>query len=160
MIFPAQMADKKHLRVVLLPDLRWPELLQMQSKRFRLFVAADTSDVGTDTLSQFVVEALQRGMVYCCLWGKGCERFHDIVDDVVVEDELNDRRYVGPTSGDVIMTTWHSDESLEEALEFFTTALPTQGFLADSDYWLVACVGNEEWVRVASRAFESDPASD
>jgi hypothetical protein len=76
-------------------------------------------DSSVNAVSEFVLAALQQGMVYCCVWGPGCEGFHDIIDDIVVEDGLSERRVVGATPNDVIMTTWHANESLEEALEFF-----------------------------------------
>src|ERR1041385_553830 len=110
------MAEQKPFTVVRLQDLSWPASLQLPNSRFRLFVAADSRDSSTDAISEFVLAALQRGMVYCCAGGPGCERFHDIVDEIVVEDGLSERRFVGPTTADVIMTTWHADESLEEAL--------------------------------------------
>jgi hypothetical protein len=153
------MLEQEHFSVIRLPDLKWPESLRLRKKRFRLFIAADSRGSSTDAVSQFVSGALQQGMVYCCLWGPGCERFHDIVDDVVAEDGRNECRFVGPGPGDAIMTTWHSDESLEQALEFFaTSALPTEGFRRDSDYWLIACVINAEWARTAARVLQSGPA--
>jgi hypothetical protein len=58
-----------------------------------------------------------------------CEKFHDIVDEVVVNDELGERRFAGPIANDTVMTTWHEHETLEQALDFFvTSAVPTQGF--------------------------------
>jgi len=155
------MPEQKRLTVLQLPDLRWPASLQFPSSRFRLFVAADSRDSSVDMVSEFVLAALQQGMVYCCAWGPGCERFHDIIDEIVVEDGLGERRFVGPIPDDAIMTTWHADESLQEALEFFaTSALPTEGFLADSDSRVVACVDNPEWAHTASRLLQSSPASD
>jgi len=95
-------------------------------------------------------------MVYFCVWGRGCERFHDIVDEIVVADELGNRKFAGPLGNDVVMTTWHDDESLEEALSFFTTcAVPTEGLADDSDFRLVICVGNSHWTDVAERLLQS-----
>ena len=155
------MTEQKRFMVVELPDLRWPTSLPLPCRRFRLFVAADSHDTSVDAVSSFVIAALQKGAVYCCAWGPGCERFHDILDEAVVEDGLRERRFVGPSPSDVIMTTWHADESLEEALDFFTTfALPTEGFVADSDFLVVACIGNPEWAVTASRVLEATRVSD
>jgi hypothetical protein len=112
--------------------------------------------VNVDTISEFAVAALSRGMVYFSAWGRNCDRFHDIVDEVMVEDELGKRRFVGPAANDGVITTWHKDESLEEALDFFTTsAVPTDGFTDDSDFRLVICVGNLHWVQAANRFLQS-----
>ncbi len=128
------MSEQKRFIVVEWTDLTWPASLQLPSRRFRLFIAADSRDTSVGAVSEFVKAALKQGAVYCCVWGPGCERFHDIIDEVVVEDGLHERMFVGPTPSDVIMTTWHSEESLEEALDFFTTsAQPTKGFVADSE---------------------------
>jgi hypothetical protein len=95
-------------------------------------------------------------MVYFCAWGRNCERFHDIVDEVILEDDLGEHRFVGPTENDVVMTTWHKDETLEEAIEFFTSwAVPTDGFAANSSFRLVICVGNTGWAETANRVLQS-----
>jgi hypothetical protein len=135
----------KKFAVAEISDLIWPPALKVPSKRFRLLVAADTSKLSTDLISEFALAALEHGMVYFCSWGPGCERFHDIVDEVVVADDLTQQKFSGSKPGDVIMTTSHDDESLEEALEFLPFAIPTEGFLPDSDFRLVICLNNPAW---------------
>lgn len=143
-----RMAEETEFRVIELRHLIWPGELQLPSKRFRLFVAANTTRTATDQISEFAEAALERGMVYFCAWGPGCERLHDIVDQV----EIGDPRFVPPTPEDVVMTTWHDHHTLEEALEFFATcAVPTDGYAAESNYRLVMCVGNPEWAAAAIR---------
>ena len=150
------MEKAKRLAVVKVPELKWPDKLEIPSKRFRLFVAANISNVSKDVVSAFSLSALNHGMVYFCSWGPDCERFHDIVDDVVLEDDLGERKFAGPNQDDVIMTTWHTNESLEDALDFFATlAMPTDGFTQDSDFRLVVCVGQQEWADLATKHFRS-----
>jgi len=141
--------------VVELASLNWPTNLQIPSKRFRLFVAADTNSSTTEVIERFVEAVLKAGMVYFSAWGPDCERFHDIVDEVVVSDQIGDRLFTGPNEGDTIMTTWHEDETLDEACDFFTNlAIPTAGFEADSDYWVAVCVDNPEWAATIRRQLE------
>jgi hypothetical protein len=150
------MAVEKRFAIIQLPELKWPASLQLSSSRFRLLVAADTTDVSVGAISEFASSALSRGMVYFCAWGRDCERFHDIVDDVLVKDDLNERRFVGPEAADVVMTTWHENDTLEEALDFFTAcALPTDGFVRDSSFRLVISVGNPDWTGTATRVLQS-----
>lgn len=145
------MIEGKDFAVIQLTQLKWPTI-QLASKRFRLFVAADVSDTSTETISEFALAALNQGMVYFCAWGTGCSRFDDIVDEVLVEDDLGDRRFSGPNEDDVIMSTWHEHASLDEALDFFANyAVPTDGFVGDSSFRLVICVRNSEWAEAASR---------
>ena len=95
-------------------------------------------------------------MAYFCAWGQGCEKFHDIVDEVIVEDDLGKRRFVGLTGNDRVMTAWHEDQTLEEALNFFATcALPPEGMADDSSFRLVMCVGNPEWTETATQFLQS-----
>lgn len=140
------MPTKNHSCVIECATLSWPSVLHIPSRRFRLFVAADAIGVTTDAISEFVHEALKRGMVYFCAWGPDCSRFHDIVDEIVVEDDLGERQFVGPNPHDQIMTTWHENDTLEEAVDFFFNfAFPTDGFEADSDSWIALCINNSEW---------------
>lgn len=144
------MSDDTQFSVIELADLKWPKSLRLPSRRFRLFVAAETDHLPVQVISEFAQEALGAGMVYLCAWGQGCERFHDIVDECLVEDDLGARRFVGVTANDVVMTTWHNDETLEEALDFFTTcAVPTDGFAEDSSFRLVLSVGHPDWAATA-----------
>src|ERR1700731_4146539 len=115
-----------HCCVVELASLNWPVALRIPTARFRLFVAADTTGSNSEVLAEFAQAALKRGMVYFCAWGPGCERFHDVVDEVIAEDDLGERLFVGPTVNDTVMTTWHGEETLEDALDYFLiSAYPT-----------------------------------
>jgi hypothetical protein len=55
--------------VVEVPQLAWPAELQIPSKRFRLLVAADTSQLSVQTISDFALASLEHGMVYFVLGG-------------------------------------------------------------------------------------------
>lgn len=113
-------------------------------------------NVATKDISAFAESALSAGMVYCCAWGQDCERLHDIVDEVIVQDAVfGDKRFVGPDSRDTIMTTWHARHSLKEAVRFFKdAAVPTPGFLADSRFGVVVIVGNPKWGTTAKRVLQ------
>jgi hypothetical protein len=143
--------------IVDLGRLAWPAW-DLPTKRFRLFVAANTTRVPACQISAFAQAALAKGMVYLCVWGDGCQRFHDIVDQVILEDDAGERKFGGPGPHDVIMTTWHDHDSLEEALAFFARcAIPIAGLLDDSEYWLAVCVGNSKWASVAARFLRATP---
>jgi hypothetical protein len=140
----SKMQIDNHGCVVELARLTWPVALQIPMGRFRLFVAADTTATTTEALADFAYTSLKRGMVYFCAWGPSCKRFHDIVDEVIVEDALGERQFAGPKVGnDTVMTTWHERDTLDEALDYFLiSACPTDGFIADSNYWVAMCVNN------------------
>ena len=101
-----------------------------------------TKSSTVDDLSAFAYSALEKGMVYFCSWGPDC----DIVDEVIWEDDLGERRFVGPDESAFVQTTWHAKHELDEALDFFAKfARPPGSFEPDSDYWLAISVGNAEW---------------
>jgi hypothetical protein len=150
------MEQEKRFTVIQVPDLRWPSTLKIPSKRFRLFVAANVTNVSAETVSDFALAALNEGMVYFCSWGPDCERLHDIVDKIVVEDDNGEQRFAGPNIGGVIMTTWHAKDSLEDAIDFFATcAAPTDGLASESDFRLVICVANHLWAAQANVSLQS-----
>jgi hypothetical protein len=148
--------EAKDFAVIGLTDLKWPASLKLPSKRFRLFVAADISHLSVSAVADFALAALSSGMVYFCAWGRDCEKFHDIVDEVIAKDDTAERRFAGPSADDVVMTTWHENQSLEEALDFFAACtVPTDGFMPDSSFRLAICVGNPAWAATAKQFLES-----
>jgi hypothetical protein len=65
---------------------------------------------------------------------------HDCFDETIVERELD----TGVESPDenVIMTTWHSQESLSEVLWFFiNSAFPTHAYEKTCKDWIIAPIG-------------------
>lgn len=87
--------------------------IQLSSKYFVCFLGWDSTNATTEAISQVAEILLKSGCVYICACGDGCERVHDIFDEVSVG--------VNPALDDdpVIMTTWHKEESLDDALWYF-----------------------------------------
>src|SRR5262249_1145937 len=136
---------RQRYTVVNLDRLEWPTSMQIPTKRFRLLVVADVSTTSVEILSRFAEAALEEGMVFFCAWGTGCARFEHTVDEVRVWDGLHAKKFEGPLPDDVIMTTSHEGEALEEVLEFFRLwAIPTEGFIPESGYWLVISINRPE----------------
>ncbi len=149
------MADDKPFYVVQLDSLNRPADIQIPGGRFRLFIAGDVTRASTELISEFACSALKSGMVYFCAWGPDCERFHDIVDEVVVEDDIGEGLFVGKSKSDTIMTTWHGDETLDEALDFFAhLTCPTAGFERNSNFWVAVSLNNAEWAVQIQRRLE------
>jgi len=89
-------------------------------KPFVMFSAFDARDATDDELTRFALRVLEQGCAYACAWGEEAGRVHRAFDWVIVEAELAGRPYVP----DVLMTTSHEDESLDDALWFAVTAFP------------------------------------
>jgi hypothetical protein len=101
-----------------------PKAFVFGTRYFVAFIAWDSRGVSTGSITKLARVLLDSGCVYFCCWGPGCERVHDIVDDEYLVDGLsvNDDE-------STIMTTWHTRESLEEALWFcLNAAFPDDRF--------------------------------
>jgi hypothetical protein len=83
-----------------------PLSFSFPSKHFVALLAGDTRYTEDATLASFADTVLESGCAYFCAWGPGCERAHDIFDAQCL--------FASP-----IMTTWHAEEPLDEALWFF-----------------------------------------
>ena len=71
--------------------------------------ANNASDTDITVLSRKLIDA---GCVYLCCWGSDCERVHDLFDS---EWEANGFE---SESDDTIITTWHTDDTLDEFIYF------------------------------------------
>ena len=111
-----------------------PDSISMPSRHFVAFLAADASGIGADMLADLSRKLLRAGCVYFCAWGTDCERVHDAFDFECLEVEP------------VIMTTWHSKESLDEALWFIIfNAYPDDGYFDTTRSALAISIGNPAW---------------
>ena len=81
----------------------------------RYFVAMlvwNARNLSVDDISTAARKLIDNGCAYVCCWGDDCDRVHDIFDQELIECELN-----GVSHGR-IMTTWHTDDTIEEFIEF------------------------------------------
>lgn len=61
-------------------------------------------------LDDFVEACIRDGVVLVCVAGDGCERVEDVIDELVVGDGGDDRRFINTTS--------HPNESVAEVIAF------------------------------------------
>jgi hypothetical protein len=115
-----------------------PRIISVPCARFLLLLAYNHGRTPTG-LVDALGALLDRGCVYLCVWGHGCEHVHDTMDDIVLERELKG----GPEQ--TIMTTWHDKQSLEEALDFaLRHAVPDGALVQGCDAIVLAAVGGAE----------------
>ena len=118
-----------------------PERISIPSSRFVLLLSYGRRDTPAH-LAKTLGKLLDAGCVYLCAWGACCEYVHDIMDDVVLERELKG----GPEQ--TIMTSWHADVPMEEAVDFALRHAQPAGALAQGcDAIVLAAVGNSEWAQ-------------
>jgi hypothetical protein len=117
-----------------------PAAVNPTSPHFALFVACDATRAENFLVFSVADQLMSKGLAYLCVWGPGCERVHDLFDEQRFSRNENE------TIENVIMTTWHSKETLPEALHFFTHwAYPAASFEESCRNWIAASVGNPEW---------------
>ncbi|MHB8793354.1 MAG: DUF7684 family protein [Thermoleophilia bacterium] len=112
------------------------EKLDLTSRYFVCFLCWDDSTNDTrDAISNFAEILLRSGGVYFCVWGKGCSRVHDIIDLASYEQ--------GQENESVIMTSWHEDESLDDALWFFlNSAFPDDRYFDECRAGVAITIGS------------------
>jgi len=92
----------------------------------------DARSIDSGQIGELAEKMADKGLAYLCVWGPDCERVHDIFDEIEVQRDLE------PTDDNVIMTTWHSAESLEESLWFFVNcAFPAEAYEQSCKEWIV-----------------------
>jgi len=124
-------------------------LVDFPSHHFVCLIAWDSSKSSVEEISLLAKRLLDEGAAYVCTWGEDCERVHDIFDEVLVMRGIDSGK-----EGNLIMTTWHSDEELFEAIYF---ALADSGlpdcFECDSDAILGISIGSKFWAEEIHSTF-------
>ena len=140
-----------------------PHKIGPTSRYFGLLLAADTRGVDPSFIDDIAAQLLEAGLVYLCAWGPDCEHLHDIFDEADLARELDGKASSNGCDG-VVMTTWHKDESLKEALQFFVqSAFATEAYASECRDWVIATICNPEWeseVRGSIRSAICDPPGD
>lgn len=115
--------------------------LPRKHKYFTLLLAWDAPTNDVTELARYLQPIIEGGLVYFCAWGKNCEAVHDAVDHCALM-----RGQKAGEEGALVMTTWHDDEPLREAVWFFKNmAIPEDSKVqADCERYAVA-VGNPNW---------------
>lgn len=116
----------------------WPAELAEPKPHFVVFLAMDATEASSEEIANAARKLLSQGMVYVCVWGPDCERVHDTFDRVAVE--------TGHIDDATLMSSWHSDEDLEDALwSSLFTAVPGDAFIDSCKALVAVVVGKMNW---------------
>lgn len=88
-----------------------PKLTDLSPFKAVIIVEADADADWQSTVCRWVVDA---GCRFAMTWGKDCELWHDSIDTA----NLEQFDYGDIPEDDFVMTTWHQDEPLDEAIWF------------------------------------------
>ena len=110
------------------------------SKHFAMFLVMDARGKTAKEFGTIPNGLLKDGLVYLCAWGPDSERVHDIFDEVAISLESQFGHAFN------LMSTWHSSESLDDALWFFlNSTVPDEVYANSCGSALVVSVGNQQW---------------
>ena len=88
-----------------------PELSDLSPFKAVIIVETDTGTEWQSTVCRWIADA---GCRFAVTWGRDCALWHDSVDTA----NLEQFDYGDIPEDDFIMTTWHENEPLEEAIWF------------------------------------------
>jgi hypothetical protein len=106
--------------------------LGIPATRFGCFLVMNATGVADRIIRELARRLLDAGAAYFATWGPDCERVHDLIDAERPSDE--------PGELDVVMTTWHEDVDLDEAIWESVFVDAPAGRYADGCDALVAVV--------------------
>ncbi len=86
------------------------EMNRFSGRQFACLVLLDGTPATTGGIANFCGKLLDLDCAWLSAWGAGCERVHDIMDEIVVDRDCDD-----------VMTTWHDDETIGDTVELFLT---------------------------------------
>lgn len=125
--------------------------ISLPSAHTVVLLAADAREVPAEVIAGVAKRLLDLGLIYVCVWGPDCERVHDIFDEVHVGDGCTEPDFT-------LMSTWHEDESLDEAVWFFTQcAFPLDTEIETTSYVAIS-VERTDWAGVIDAALSDVPA--
>ena len=134
---------------------------RLESRFFSLALLVDGTRYSNEEVIDFAGKCLRRGICYLVAWGPDCERVHDLFDEEVIDDSGHDRYLPADASpDDVVITTWHAQKSLAQALFYFVyCAFPTEVFEPEWKHRIILAVGSQEWARKSVRYVKAVAAS-
>lgn len=133
-------------------------LPHLAKRHFVLFLAWDARATADETVLVFAREVIRDGLSYIVAWGPDCERVHDVFDDA---DILENPASNEVDTGAVIMSTWHSQDSLEEALWFaVNSAYPAAPYDVTTASLIAAVIADANLEKVVKGYLSNLPALD
>jgi len=140
----------RHLLIGAWKSLEYPKFWQPPSDHFVVLIAADNRTIPDSEVTSFVNAAINAGACYFVCWGPGCEGLHDSIDRIVIDS-------MEISSDNVILTTWHDQESLAYAVWFaINVAWPATRYEGSCQSVVTAVVNNDPWASEV-RSWFGDP---
>ncbi|WP_145189454.1 DUF7684 family protein [Planctomycetes bacterium Pla163] len=128
-------------------------VLERLPRGYVALVVWDAEHATADELEAFSNALIATNCGCVCAWGDGCEEVEDSVDWTDVMLEVDGTR-PPDADGDVLLTSQHSDETFEEALELALIIRPTSGYRGPTTVVAVLEVTQEKYDDLITRALK------
>lgn len=126
------------------------------SRWFIAMLVWDAADASVESIAGLARKLIDSGCAYLCCWGNGCERVHDLFDGEWV-DQWTQNGF-DPDSAATIMTTWHTEDSLDEFIYFcLLHTTPTSKYQPQCNSVVAIVINRETAADRISEVFR-DPA--
>ncbi|MDX1963584.1 MAG: hypothetical protein SFX18_10550 [Pirellulales bacterium] len=126
-----------------------PAVSQLPGKHFVTLMVADFSTVTQEHMVALSQQLIAAGSRYFCAWGRDCQMAHLAFDLACCEYEADNEQ--------VIITTDHSNESIEDAIWFaLVCAYPVDPYDKEWHATIAICVNNQSASHIVRKAF-TDP---
>lgn len=134
--------SERTIKLISLPALDPPHLPDNLLPYFGVFLVCDATLLDDKTVIDFAQALLKKGAIYFSFWGTHCERVHDLFDLAIIQNDPDE------TDNSVRLTSWHTKETLDEALWFFlNVAFPANDYEASCHTELLIVIANETWTQ-------------
>jgi hypothetical protein len=120
--------------------------LSYPSNHFVLLLAADYDNVPSEEITKIAKQLIDKGLAYICTWGPSCEKAHDAFDlaNVLWEEKKGKELHV--------MSTWHSEEPIEEAIWFALFCAFVDEEICEQTSTIFVNIENPQWQKIIERS--------
>lgn len=148
-----QSSSGREILTLFIPKFEFfPPTVAFPNSRLVCLLVCDATQTPDSVITDLAALLVEKGLVYLCAWGPDCSRVHDLFDLTIVKHELEKEVELA------VMTTWHADESLDDALWFMLNCAYHPDDTGD-EAWacrVIIIVGNPDWVEQIHRGL-ADP---
>jgi hypothetical protein len=132
----------KNIHIFELDNFEISEDLSKYKNYIALLVEKIDIKIFHTEISNFIKYLLDSGMIYLSTFGNNCELIHDLADDIITNPSSN---YENLENDSLITTTWHTNETIEETLDFMINcANPSDNFLNNTKNILIFVINDSK----------------
>jgi len=108
-------------------------------------LAMDFTEVSSEEITAIAGRLIDKGLASVCAWGPSCEKAHDAFDSANISwEEETGKEFL-------VMSTWHSNETLEEALDYALFYASIAEDIWEKTSTVCVTMANSEWQKIMEK---------